>query len=158
MSLQQWPTDLLRDFSNSNRRTEMDPTRMDIDSRTMARSHRFLKDDWHFSWCWPWVPLSIFMPAAACFVHGRVTRDDISHGRNISRVPTTFSRNKIADIERETKRPARRCKFHANLRLSVNSSAFTTASVRSQGIENSLPFREILRTSFIVCYLFLRDK
>lgn len=78
MSLQQWPTDLLRDFSNSNRRTEMDPTRMDIDSRTMARSHRFLKDDWHFSWCWPWVPLSIFMPAAACFVHGRVTRDDIS--------------------------------------------------------------------------------
>lgn len=146
----------LFEFEPQNRSGPL--ARMDIDSRTMARSHRFLKDDWHFSWCWPWVPLSIFMPAAACFVHGRVTRDDISHGRNISRVPTTFSRNKIADIERETKRPARRCKFHANLRLSVNSSAFTTASVRSQGIENSLPFREILRTSFIICYLFLRDK
>lgn len=146
----------LFEFEPQNRSGPL--ARMDIDSRTMARSLRFPKDDWHFSWCWPWVPLSIFMPAAACFVHGRVTRDDISHGRNISRVPTTFSRNKIADIERETKRPARRCKFHANLRLSVNSSAFTTASVRSQGIENSLPFREILRTSFIICYLFLRDK
>lgn len=101
---------------------------------------------------------SIYLRARSRVLRSRTGHERWYLGRNISRVPTTFSRNKIADIERETKRPARRCKFHANLRLSVNSSAFTTASVRSQGIENSLPFREILRTSFIICYLFLRDK
>lgn len=116
----------------------------------------FPKDDWHFSWCWPWVPLSIFVPAAACFVHGRVTRDDIS-GETYHGYPRPF-RGIKSRISKERQK---------DLPVVVNFmqiSGFPWIRQLSPPHRwdpkesRSLPFREILCTPFIVCYLFLRDK
>lgn len=100
--------------------TEVAPLKwISIREQWLVHRSRFPKDDWHFSWCWPWVPLSIFVPPAAVLVRlrSRTGHERWYLERNISRVPTTFSKNKIAGIEERPrdKKPACRCKFHANL-------------------------------------------
>lgn len=86
---------------------------MDIDSRTMARSPFPVSQRW----------LALLMVLAMRFLsifvlvrlRSRTGHDRWYLGRNVSRVPTTFSKNKIADIEERRQKNSCRCKFHANL-------------------------------------------
>lgn len=144
--------------------TEVAPLKwISIREQWLVHRSRFPKDDWHFSWCWPWVPLSIFVPPAAVLVRlrSRTGHERWYLERNISRVPTTFSKNKIAGIEERPrdKKPACRCKFHANLGFPWIPSFHHRGSVRSQESRtNSGPqFGDTRSSPFFYEILYIPD-